>query len=305
MSAWRAFVTQKHVWLVAPIATLIGTTAIIDALLNMLGAVSLVSTGEYRQLQMTLELVASKSPLELTVMAVVVLLIAILAITAQAAIVHVMYAHAKAKKPVSLKHALIYGAKRFQALVSMHLIGLVGIGFILYFAIQILSLQTYNPTWNASVTIFAYAFAALGVFLVLAVKLIAIQLAVGAKLPAVDALSRAVEYVRWSPIVVLEHSVIVFALSTVAALIGIGISAILSYLIDPAILLIYSIFNTAPDPSVLLVTVGVVVYLLIVGAITAFNISAWAQLSVRLERMQLKSRLMHTMRTYVPFLKTK
>ncbi len=303
IGAWKSFWTQKQLWLFGPVIVLVGSTSVVDYMSAALQATLDMTSNRTSDLDEIIStLLHSPVWFQLALLVVAVLIFAI-ALTAQAAVIHTLYAHGSRKTSHAISHSVHEGFKRLPALFGIQFLGASIIAILITVsATTVNHLLGVWPFWNLVTWIITGAILLACVFFVLSTKLIALNLAVGKKQSAPDAIGNAFQIVKQYPIVILEHNIILFIVYSIGLVV---LFAILFLVLTPLAFPMFALILAVPITSSWLILAPAIfvaiIGLISIGILTIFNLSTWAQLTLRLARRPaLSSRLVHTLKTYVP-----
>lgn len=294
---------RKAPWLFAPVIALIGSATALDFVFGIWASIwkSYVlepTRDEYNGLFH----VFLNAPLSSQATLIVsIILIIIIVLIVQGATIYSMYAN----HHVQLHHALAHGARRLMATAGIVIVTLALTVLIFSTSAHVLSsLEGYQPLWNAVLRISLFTIMGAALLAVLSIRFLALNLAIGAKKSAIDAIGEAFEFVRRYPILLLEHNAILVGVYIFCFVIFILFSFFVALPFIVPLLSIVIIPTWPPIISALPIALLALVGWFALGLITLYNYAAWAELTHRLLRApSVTSRFVHTARTYIPLLR--
>lgn len=303
--AWRAFLTHKYLCLLGPAAVLVGSASVVDAAVGALRTVGDIVRDGTAGIWM--EAIAQATAPVIVALAVSLLLIGFLAAIAQGAIVHTLYTHHEHTVAHGIHHALAHGLRHSGRVILLQIAAL-GFNLLIVTSAATIIVHLHGPTllWNEITWIVVGGLMMIAVWVVHSVKLISLQWIVGARKPVPESIVQALALIRRHPIIVLEHTLVLFCLFVVGA---IGVSIVLLVSATVLVLPLTFLLSVAEQPQFLLATMATIIVwgigMLALGILCVFNLSMWAQLTHHLYRSRrpMPSRALHTLRTYFPVFK--
>ncbi len=308
VGAWRTLKARPVLFLVAPLASLVGLGALIDNLLYSLSY--LVGTGRDlstlagagRDLSMlagilppsavgpTINALAQNTPL-----LIVTVVVFLLALWFQGALLHMAYVHGKHRKHARTGTAFRHAARQLWRSLLVHVAAFSAV-FLLLLELDwfLNAIDVDGAMWvEAPIIVLG---AVLMVF-ALTMKMLALHRVSGADRSLTHAVQDAWGMVTRSPVAIIEFNLLLFAINIAAYVVLVGAVvwlAVVAYWIGTLAAMLGS-------PS-LSGVVEVIFFLLsalaLAGCLTAFNMAAWAHLTKTLETRRVGSAIRHLSRQY-------
>lgn len=301
LGGWRTFIKQPLLLVVAPIASLVGLGALIDSVLYILGFAlikadfsSTVTTSVTHMLPPdtigpTLRVILSDINI-----AILVLVLVAISIVCQVAVVHTTYKHSKSRKKVKLRHAFDHAWNKLIQTALLHIAAWGAIAIVVI-AMNAL-LVRFDSLW---VSIPSIVLGALLVLAVLTIKMLALQLVAGAGKTMVESVEKAVKMTISSPLAVIEHNLILFAVNAVALVVLLFAVQLLSFLASLLGVAFILVFDNQVIGGIIEIVVFVLASLFVAGVVTSFNMATWSHFTKSLEKRKVPTAFKRFLKTYL------
>ncbi len=301
VGAWRTIKARPVLFLVAPVASLVGLGALIDNLLYSLSY--LVDVGAGRDLSMlagilppsaigpTINGLAQNVPLLIVTVAVF-----LLAFWFQGALLHICYVHGKHRKHARTGTAFRHAARQLWRSLLVHVVAFSAVFLLLLELDWVLNaVNVASALWVEAPII---TLGAVLMVFVLTMKMLALHRVSGADRSLTHAVQDAWSMVTRSPIAIIEFNLLLFAINVLAYIILVGAVvwlAVVAYGVGT----LAALLGAPALSGVIEVIFFLLSTLALAGCLTAFNMAAWAHLTKTLETRRVGSALRHLSRQYL------
>ena len=304
VGAWGTLKARPVIFLVAPLASLVGLGALIDTVLYLLSylfdahniAPGLTASVTELLPPSMIGPVMVELVNHLPWLLGTVTLFAI-ALWFQGALLHISYVHGKQRLHAHPKTAFRHSAHQLWRALMVHIASISAV-FLLLLELDWLlrAIDVAGATWvEAPIVVLG----SILIVFVLTVKMMALHRVFGADATLTRAVQDAWSMLVSSPIAIIEFNLLLFAINIVTYILLLGaltVLAIFAYAIGTTLVMM----GAAPAvASVIEVALFVASAFICAGALTAFNMAAWSHLTKTLETRPVRSSLRHLHRTYL------
>jgi len=304
LNAYKILKAHPLYFISAPIAAFVGFGALIDSVIYLTNIIStaLGLSGISNYLPDSHALLSSlllSQYLEFDqrlVVVLIILLVCFFGIVAQSIVIFSAY-NASYRKVPAFKFA------KDGYLRILPAIGLNVLSFVLLTSVSY-GMYLFITSIPGSDSIFVWLplliVNALFLLYILTAKMIALQLSVGSRVPVVKAAIDSVRMISKSPLYVIEHNVILFVVNVLITVVVIVVGKLVA---TPFLILgfwLSDIYNNAIIVSSIANIAQVALSLLLIGLLTAYNLTVWARVTRSLEKRSLGMALRHVADRYLP-----
>jgi hypothetical protein len=292
---------QPSLFLIAPIASIIGTGGIIDSAFYFFAFVVINSNASSTiALATKLKSVFQINNLNTQILSnwttiLITVIVLLFAALLQSAVIHLSYTHGGRTKKRGVRHAIKKTYNRLHANIGLQLSSLGLILCTIFCAHSVLSINFVGDSRILSGLVITFGLAV--TMTTLTIKMIALQLAIGKKISSADATVDACRMIWRSPMAVLEHNCILFLTNIVAIICFILLAGPIGLLASALALSAAIAFNSTIAGEAIGLSTIVMCSLIVSGAITAFNLAAWSRLVRTIEKKDVFSAVKQILKT--------